>query len=53
MPEAPKIRLLLILLLVLVFPPAIFGNTGARVVKDVRIEDYEGRQIGAVEIVIE
>jgi outer membrane protein insertion porin family len=53
LPEAPKIRLLLILLLVFVFPPAIFGNAAARTAKDARIEDYEGRQIGAVEVVIE
>ena len=53
MPEAPKIRLLLILLLVFVFPPAIFGNAASKAAKDARIEDYEGRQISAVEVVIE
>ena len=49
MPEAPNIRLLLILLLVLVFP----GNAAGKTAKDVRIEDYEGRQITAVEVVFE
>ncbi|HKV37011.1 MAG TPA: POTRA domain-containing protein [Pyrinomonadaceae bacterium] len=41
--------LLLILLLVLVFP----GNAAGKTAKDVRIEDYEGRQITAVEVVFE
>jgi len=49
LPEAPNIRLLLILLLVLVFP----GNAAGKTAKDVRIEDYEGRQITAVEVVFE
>jgi outer membrane protein insertion porin family len=49
LPEAPNIRLLLILLLVLVFP----GNAAAKTPKDARIEDYEGRQITAVDLVIE
>src|ERR1043165_5977451 len=53
MPEAPKIRLLLILLLVLVFPPAICRDAAAKPGKDARIEDYEGRQISGVEVVIE
>jgi outer membrane protein insertion porin family len=53
LPEAPKIRLLFILLLVLVFPLVIFGNAAGRAAKDARIEDYEGRQITAVEVVIE
>ena len=52
LPEAPKIRLLLIILLVLVFLPAIC-NAANRAAKDARIEDYEGRQITAVEVVIE
>jgi outer membrane protein insertion porin family len=49
LPEAPNIRLLLILLLVLVFS----GNATADTVKNVRIEDYEGRQITAVDVVFE
>ena len=49
LPEAPNIRLLLILLLVLVFP----GNALGKTLKDARIEDYEGRQITAVELVVE
>lgn len=49
LPEAPKIRLLLILLLVLVSVRGAAGKTA----KDARIEDYEGRQITAVEVVIE
>ena len=49
LPEAPNIRLLLILLLVLVFLANVQGKTA----KDARIEDYEGRQISAVELVIE
>src|ERR1043165_8196781 len=53
MPEAPKIRLLLILLLVLVFPAAICRDAAAKPGKDARIEDYEGRQISGVEVVIE
>ncbi|HEY3581126.1 MAG TPA: POTRA domain-containing protein, partial [Pyrinomonadaceae bacterium] len=53
MPETPKIRLLLIILLVLVFLPAICGNAATKTAKDARIEDYEGRQITAVEVVIE
>lgn len=53
LPEAPKIRLLLIILLVVVFFPAICGNAATRTAKDARIEDYEGRQITAVEVVIE
>ena len=53
MPEAPKIRLLLILLLVLVFPPAICRDAAAKPGTDARIEDYEGRQISGVEVVIE
>ncbi|HKS11219.1 MAG TPA: POTRA domain-containing protein, partial [Pyrinomonadaceae bacterium] len=51
LPEAPNIRLLLILLLVLVFPGN--GNAAGKTAKDVRIEDYEGRQITAVEVVFE
>ncbi|HET9478662.1 MAG TPA: POTRA domain-containing protein [Pyrinomonadaceae bacterium] len=47
--EAPNIRLLLILLLVLLFQGSALGNTA----RDARIEDYEGRQITAVEVVIE
>ena len=53
LPEAPKIRLLLILLLVFVFPPVICRNAEGKTAKDARIEDYEGRQISAVEVVIE
>jgi outer membrane protein insertion porin family len=53
LPEAPKIRLLLILLLVLVFPSAICRNAAGKPAKDARIEDYEGRQISGVEVVIE
>ena len=53
LPEALKIRLLLILLLVLVFPLAICRNAAGKPAKDARIEDYEGRQITAVEVVIE
>ncbi|HSK63584.1 MAG TPA: POTRA domain-containing protein [Pyrinomonadaceae bacterium] len=49
MPETPNIRPLLIFLLVLVFAVNAAGKTS----KDVRIEDYEGRQITAVEVVIE
>ena len=49
LPETPNIRLLLILLLVLVFAVNAAGST----LKDVRIEDYEGRQITSVEVVIE
>ena len=49
MPEAPNIRLLLTLLLVLVFS----GNATADTAKNVRIEDYEGRQITAVDVVFE
>jgi len=57
LPEAPKIRLLLILLLAvvfaLVFPPLNLANAAGRTARDARIEDYEGRQISAVEVVIE
>ena len=53
LPEAPKIRLLLITLLVLVFLTAISNNAAAKTAKDARIEDYEGRQITGVEVVIE
>jgi outer membrane protein insertion porin family len=53
LPEAPKIRLLLILLLVLVFPLVTFCTAEGRAAKDARIEDYEGRPITAVEVVIE
>jgi outer membrane protein insertion porin family len=49
LPEAPNIRLLLILLLVLLF----FGNAAGKTAKNVRIEDYEGRQISAVDLVFE
>jgi outer membrane protein insertion porin family len=49
LPEAPNIRLLLILLLVLVFS----GNAAGKTAKSVRIEDYEGRQITAVDLVFE
>jgi outer membrane protein insertion porin family len=49
LPEAPNNRLLLILLLVFVFS----GNAAAKTAKNVRIEDYEGRQITAVEVVFE
>lgn len=49
LPEAPNIRLLLILLLALLFQ----GNVQAKSAKDARIEDYEGRQVVAVEVVIE
>lgn len=49
LPEAPNIRLLLILLLVLVFP----GNVAGKTAKNVRIQDYEGRQITGVEVVFE
>lgn len=49
MPEAPNIRLLLTLLLVLVF----VGNTAAKTPRDARIEDYEGRQISSVELIVE
>src|SRR5918996_4673717 len=44
-----SIRLALTVFLVLLFLP---GAQGA-VVKEGRIEDYEGRQVGAVELVIE
>ena len=53
LPEAPKIRLLLILLLGFVFTLLFFGNAAGKTAKDARIEDYEGRQISAVEVVIE
>jgi outer membrane protein insertion porin family len=53
LPEAPKIRLLLILLLVLVFPLVAFFRAEGKTAKDARIEDYEGRPITAVEVVIE
>jgi hypothetical protein len=43
LPEAPNIRLLLLFLLVFVF----LGNARGSTPKDVRIEDYEGRQITA------
>ena len=49
LPEAPKIRLLLIILLVLGSVPGAVGKTA----KDARIEDYEGRPVTAVEVVIE
>jgi outer membrane protein assembly factor BamA len=49
LPEALKIRLLLIPLLALIF----VGNAAGKTAKDARIEDYEGRQISAVEVVIE
>ena len=49
LPEAPKIRLLLILLLVLLFP----GNAAGKTANNARIEDYEGRQITSVELVFE
>jgi outer membrane protein insertion porin family len=49
LPEAPKIRLLVILLLVFVFVAGVEGKTA----RDARIEDYEGRQITAVEVVVE
>ncbi|HEX6284840.1 MAG TPA: POTRA domain-containing protein, partial [Pyrinomonadaceae bacterium] len=49
MPETFNIRPLLILLLVLVFAV----NAAGRTPKNVRIEDYEGRQITAVEVDIE
>jgi outer membrane protein insertion porin family len=49
LPETPNIRRFLILLLVLVFGV----NAAGRTPKDLRIEDYEGRQITAVEVVIE
>jgi outer membrane protein insertion porin family len=49
LPETPNIRPLLILLLVLVFAVNAAGST----LKDVRIEDYEGRQVTSVEVVIE
>ena len=53
LPEAPKIRLLLILLLVLVLPPVTFQTAEGKTANDARIEDYEGRQIASVEVVIE
>jgi outer membrane protein insertion porin family len=49
LPEALKIRLLLILLLVLVVP----GEAPGKRPGDARIEDYEGRQISSVELVVE
>ena len=49
LPEAFKIRLLLILLLVFVFP----GEAPGKTPRDARIEDYEGRQISSVELVVE
>jgi outer membrane protein insertion porin family len=49
LPEAPKIRLLLILLLVVVF----VTDATSKPARDARIEDYEGRQISGVEVVIE
>ncbi|HEX5835880.1 MAG TPA: POTRA domain-containing protein, partial [Pyrinomonadaceae bacterium] len=49
LPEAPNIRPLLILLLVLVFS----GNATGKTAKNARIEDYEGRQITAVDVVFE
>ena len=49
LPEALKIRLLLILLLVLVFP----GEAPGKTPRDARIEDYEGRQISSVELIVE
>jgi outer membrane protein insertion porin family len=49
LPETPNNRLLLILLLAFVFA----GNAAGKTPKDARIEDYEGRQISAVELVIE
>ena len=49
LPEALKIRLLLILLLVLVIP----GEAPGKTPRDARIEDYEGRQISSVELVVE
>ena len=53
LPEALKIRLLLILPLALIFAFVIIRPATARPAKDARIEDYEGRQITAVEVVIE
>ncbi|HEY8413162.1 MAG TPA: POTRA domain-containing protein, partial [Pyrinomonadaceae bacterium] len=53
LPEAPKIRLLLTLLWAVVFVLWTFANTAAKTTNDARIEDYEGRQISAVEVVIE
>jgi outer membrane protein insertion porin family len=47
--ETPNIRLFLLLLLVLVFAV----NAAGRTLKDVRIEDYEGRPVTSVEVVIE
>ena len=47
--ETLNIRRLLFLLLVLVFAV----NAAARTLKNVRIEDFEGRQITAVDVVIE
>jgi len=47
--EAPNIRLLLILLLVVVFPAVAPAKTPI----DARIEDYEGRTISSVELVVE
>ena len=49
LPEAPNIRLLLILLLVVVFPAVAPAKTPI----DARIEDYEGRTISSVELVVE
>lgn len=49
LPEAPNIRLLLMLLLVLVFS----GQAAGKTTRNVRIEDYEGRQITSVDLVFE
>ena len=49
LPEALNIRLLLPFVLVFVF----FANAQGSTPKDVKIEDYEGRQITAIELVFE
>ena len=53
LPEAPKIRLLLIVSLVAVFAVLFVATAAGNPAKDARIEDYEGRQISGVEVVIE